>query len=177
MFSVAAVQMPNEHGHSSPFSVPHLIWNGAIDDLSTASLSPHHPINALLDHGSPVILIRKDLVSSLNLRCRCLHEPFVMDTATPSASSSSRLTEWVKFQLHDPYNRWSSSSVRAIITPLLCAEIILGLSFLLHNQIIVDAAAHPVVHKTSGFNLLSLPSPILPSPPPYPMLKQSLLAT
>ncbi len=173
---VAAVQMPIPPSHSSPFSVPHLMWNCAVDDFS-ASSSPCRPVHALLDHGSPVILIREELVMSLNLRCRRLYEPFIMDTATPSASSSSRLTEWVKFQLHDPYNRWTSSSVRAIIAPSLCADIILGLPFLSHNQIVVDAASRSVVHKPSGFDLLSPLAPVLPTPPPRLTLKESLLAT
>lgn len=114
---------------------------------------------------------------AMNLRHWRLHELFVMDTATPFVSSSTCLTEWVKFQLHDPYNHWSSSSVQAIIAPSLCSDIILGLPFLSHNQIIVDAAVRSVVHRSSGFNLLSLPSPVLPAAPPRPTLKQSLLAT
>lgn len=100
-----------------------------------------------------------------------------MDTAMPSATSTSALTEWVKIQLHDPSNHWSSSSVHAIITPFLCTDIILSLPFLTHNNIVVDASARTVIHKPLGFDLLAPPSPILPSPLPCPTLKQSLLAT
>ncbi len=77
---IAAVQMPISPSHLSPFSVPHLMWNYAIDDFSASS--PCRPVHALLDHGSPVILIREELVTLLNLRRRCLYEPFIMDTAT-----------------------------------------------------------------------------------------------
>ncbi|KAK0183841.1 hypothetical protein F5146DRAFT_1146697 [Armillaria mellea] len=91
--------------HSSPasalFTVPHLMWDCIIDNQSS-SLLPQHLIYALLDHGSPVILIRETLVTSLNLHHHKLHSPFVIDTATPSASSTSSLTKWVKFCLHDP---------------------------------------------------------------------------
>ncbi len=67
--------------------------------------------------------------------------------------------------------------MRAIIAPSLCADIILGLPFLSHNQIVVDAASRSVVHKPSGFDLLSLLAPVLPTPPPHLTLKESLLAT
>ncbi len=171
---IGAVQSPATP--AAPFTVPHLIWKCSVEDRSSSFL-PHHPVSALLDHGSPVILIRESLVVSLNLHCCRLHEPFIMDTATPSATLTSALNKWVKIQLHNPSNCWSSSSVHAIVTPSLCTDIILGLPFLTHNNIVVDASARTVVHKPSGFDLLSLPSPVLPLPPPRPTLKQSLLAT
>ncbi len=77
---------------AAPFTVPHLVWSCKIDDHSSSFL-PQHPIHALLDHGSPVILIREMLVTTLNLRRRRLHEPFVMDTTMPSATSTLSLTE------------------------------------------------------------------------------------
>lgn len=160
---------------SAPFSIPHLIWRCSVEDCSSSFL-PFHPINALLDHGSPVILIRESLVASLNLPCHRLHAPFIMDTTTPLSTSLSALTEWVKLQLHDPSNRRSSNSVRAIISPSLCTDMILGLLFLAHNNIVVDASAWTVIHKPMGFNLLS-PFSLPPPPPlPHPTLKQSLLA-
>lgn len=171
---IGAIQSPTTP--AAPFTVPHLIWKCSVEDRLSSFL-PHRPVSALLDHGSPVILIRESLVVSLNLRCHRLHEPFIMDTATPSATSTSALNEWVKIQLHNPSNCWSSSSVRAIVAPSLCTDIILRLLFLTHNNIVVDASARTVVHKPSGFDLLSLPSPVLLLPPPCPTLKQSLLAT
>ncbi len=101
----------------------------------------------------------------------------MMDTTTPSSTLTSSLTEWVKIQLHDPYNHWSSTSVHAIIAPSLCTDMILGLPFLAHNNIVVDASARTVIHKPTGFDLLSPASPVLPVPPPRPTLKESLLAT
>jgi hypothetical protein len=47
--------------------------------------------------------------------------------------------------------------------PSLCAPIILGLPFLLHNNIIIDHAARTVIDKLSNFDLLN--------PPPPPALK------
>ncbi len=46
---------------AAPFTVPHLIWKCSVEDRLSSFL-PQRPIAALLDHGSPVILIRELLV-------------------------------------------------------------------------------------------------------------------
>ncbi len=86
---VAAVYSPSS---AAPFTIPHLVWKCMVDDHSSSFL-PQCPVHAWLDHGSPVILIRETLVNALNLCCCRLHEPFVMDTAMPSATSTSSLSE------------------------------------------------------------------------------------
>ena len=47
----------------------------------------------------------------------------------------------------------------------LCAPMILGLPFLVHNNIVVDAAARTVVNKKCNFDLLHPIAPALPPPP------------
>jgi hypothetical protein len=58
--------------------------------------------------------------------------------------------------------------VCTIVTPGLCAPV-LGLLFLVHNDIVVDHAVHTVIDKTSDFDLLN---PV--GPPLAPLLKKKL---
>jgi hypothetical protein len=50
-----------------------------------------------------------------------------------------------------------------IVAPGLCSPMILGLPFLLYNDIIVDAATHTAIDKKCSFNLLH-PTPPLVRP-------------
>ena len=77
-------------------------------------------------------------------------------------------SEYVKIKLHDPSSYWSSKSVCAIIAPSLCAPMILGLPFLVHNDIVVDASMRTVIDKKCNFYLLH---PVPPQPPPPPKQK------
>ena len=58
-----------------------------------------------------------------------------------------QFSEHVKLQLHDLDSYWTSKSVHAIIAPGLCAPMILGLPFLAHNNIVVDASVRMAVDK------------------------------
>ena len=51
-------------------------------------------------------------------------------------------------------NEWTSKTVCALVAPGLCSNILLGLPFLVHNNIIIDHTAHTAVDKISGFDLL-----------------------
>jgi len=55
--------------------------------------------------------------------------------------------------------------VRALIAPSLCAPVILGLPFLLHNNIVIDHALRTATDKVSGFDLLHPTPPTAPKPP------------
>lgn len=57
-----------------------------------------------------------------------------------------------------------------MITPSLCAHVVLGLPFL-HNKIVVDHDARTAIDKTTGFDLLN-PTPLPLPPPPKKKLKQ-----
>ena len=73
---------------------------------------------------------------------------------TDSEAHEYVLHEWIKLKLHDPDSYWTACTVCTIIMPGLCAPVILGLPFLVHNTIVVDHAVHTVIDKTSGFDLL-----------------------
>ena len=63
-------------------------------------------------------------------------------------------------QLHDPSNYWSSKPMHTIIASSLCTPMILGLLFLAHNDIVVDAVARTVIDKKCGFDLLNPVPPL-----------------
>jgi len=82
-----------------------------------------------------------------------------------------QFSEYVKLQLHDLDSYWTSKSVRTIIVPGLCAPMILGLPFLAHNNIVVDASAHTAIDKKCNFDFLH-PMPPVPPPPPKKKLRE-----
>ena len=76
-----------------------------------------------------------------------------------------KFSEYIKLQLHNPSLYWSSKTIRAIIAPGLCSPMILGLPFLAHNNIVVDASERTVIDKNCNFNLLHPVPPLPPKPP------------
>ena len=147
----------------SPLHVPHLYWqcltSGNTNEFTIT-------FEALIDHGSSTVLISEQYVSLLGLRRRWLREPYsaelVMDN---NGLTDIQFSEYIKLQLHDLSSFWSSKSICTIIAPGLCAPMILGLPFLVHNDIIVDVAARTVVDKKCGFDLLHPTAPPLTTHP------------
>jgi hypothetical protein len=77
------------------------------------------------------------------------------------------MMEWVKLKVSDPSNLWTAKTVRAIVSPKLCSPVLLGLPFLVKNNIVIDHAACTVVDKMSGFDLMNPKgAPELPAPKP-----------
>lgn len=75
--------------------------------------------------------------------------------------SSVTLTEWCKICLYDLICGWTPKSVWAIIILGLCSSLILGLPFLLHNHIVIDAELRTVIQKNYNIDLLH---PMAPKP-------------
>jgi len=63
-------------------------------------------------------------------------------------------------------NAWTSRTVHALIAPGLCMPLILGLPFLIHNDIVTDHAARSCIDKKTGYNLLHPQKIVPPRPPP-----------
>ena len=80
-------------------------------------------------------------------------------------------SKYIKIKVHDPSSFWSSKSVHVIIGLGLCAPMILGLLFLVHNDIVVDVTARTVRDKKCNFNLLHPFPPPPPSPPKQKLWK------
>ncbi|KIM87980.1 hypothetical protein PILCRDRAFT_3692 [Piloderma croceum F 1598] len=148
----------------APISVPHFFWRCAV---SGAPGSFPMILNALIDHGSHIVLISNDLVIELLLKRRKLVKPMPVELAMPDQNSirTLELSEYVKLKLYDPVGNWTSKTVRALIAPSLCAPVILGLPFLAHNNIVIDHALRTAVDKVSGFDLLHPTPPATPKPP------------
>jgi hypothetical protein len=151
-----------------PFVLPHLVWECAIDSHDVSSLSCI-PVSALIDHGSPPVLIDQSLVDHLHLPTRLLPRPFPVSGAFFNDSDNSShvsLTHWAKLKLHDRNNWYSACTVWAIVAQNLCHPIILGLPFLSHNRIVVDAHDGTAIDSTCMFDLLNPVAPIHVKPKP-----------
>ena len=86
------------------------------------------------------------------------------------------LVNYIKFSVTSLDNAWTSKPIFAIIAPGLCLPLILGLPFLVKNNIIIDHADRTAVVKVSSYNLLNPPIIKLPGPPP-PKLREHIKQT
>ena len=151
----------------APLHIPHLYWH-----CLTSSNNSEFPVimQVLIDHGSDAVLISESYAELLRLHRKRLLEPYSAELTMEKNGQKVEIqfSEYMKLQLHDPDSYWTSKSVCAIIAPGLCAPMILGLPFLMHNDIVVDASARTVIDKKCNFDLLH---PIPPVPPPPPKKK------
>jgi hypothetical protein len=94
----------------------------------------------------------------LGLHRFCLHEPLPISIAVNNTScSDSHLYEYVKIAPFAPDSSYVLHTVKAIITPGLCVPLLLGLPFLVLNNIVADFVACTTVDKTSNIDLLNPP--------------------
>jgi len=135
----------------SPLSVPHLCWKANVVGHNDFPV----PVDCLLDCGAHLVLIRPETVVDLCLPVQKLKDPLTVSLALNGKDTITTLYDCVTFSVSSLNNAWSSRSVTAIITPGLCTNILLGLPFLAHNKIVIDAAARSAIHKPSGFDLLN----------------------
>jgi hypothetical protein len=151
----------------SNLSLPsHLWWDCCIDAPGTCAPTP---VRALIDHGSPPVLISSELVEILELIPRKLFKPFSVSGAFVDGrkSSDSKLTEYCKLRLQSLDSVWKAKVVNTIICPNLHMDIILGLDFLLRNGVVVDAQMRTAIAKSDGYDLLNPP---LSTPAPLKLL-------
>lgn len=147
---------------SMPLVLPHLEWRAKVNGPLGFTIE-----NLLLDNACPFVLIHADLVNSLGLSRRRLHQPQQMSLAMSSSSNETFAAhDYCKVQIDDPSLSWYSHTIRALIVPSLCAPMILGLPFLSQNNLVIDYNCRTVIDKFSGFDLLH---PIPSTPCPLPM--------
>jgi hypothetical protein len=120
-----------------PISVPHMFWK------ATALGDEGFPVsvNALLDCGAHVVLIRPSTAKRLGLTPRKLRKPVPIDVAIDDKKGkvpSVMLDSFVSLSLSSADFFWTSKPVKAIIAPGLCTSVLLGLPFLTHNGIVCD---------------------------------------
>ncbi|KAJ7075751.1 hypothetical protein B0H15DRAFT_956247 [Mycena belliarum] len=117
-------------------------------------------VRALIDNGAHLALINADLADKMGLRRRRLHRPEPISLAMSSEPlPATHLTEYVKLPLHTVDQAWSSSSVRFLVAPNLCADFILGLPWLIENHIVIDHRERTAIDKRVGFDILHPPAP------------------
>ncbi|TFY53313.1 hypothetical protein EVJ58_g9521 [Rhodofomes roseus] len=165
--SVVAAVSPVQ---ADPFCEPHLLWQCAVDG---PLVNDPIPLQALIDSGSHTVLIWEPLAHQLGLRLRNLPQPERVELAMAAEGKkvTVSLYQYVKLSVSHPSFRWKSCTVRAIVTPGLCTDLILGLPFLVRNGIVIDHAARSIVPKDCSFNILD-PAPVLPVPVPKPRLRE-----
>ena len=144
----------------SPFSSGHLEWRCRVDGpLVTESVA----VTALIDNGSPSVLIDGGLVERLGLRRRRLPSPRRARLAM--GEGEVVLTEWVKLRLFSEDQQWTARVVRAIVAPALAYPVLLGGPFLESNKIIIDHELRHVTAKDDQYQLL----PVLQTVPSVPV--------
>jgi hypothetical protein len=156
---------PSPTSHTPPpLQLPHLHWPCAADDPDG---SFPVPLDSLID-GSHLVLIRPNVADRLGLRRHLLHKPLgillAMEVDGSGGTCDLTLKEWVKLKVNDHNSLWVSRTVRTVVAPGLCANVVLGLPWLSHNCIVVDHEARTAIDKTTGFDLLHPKAP--PPPPP-----------
>ena len=129
---------------SVPVKSKHLIWHCQIHGLTD------FPVKTcvLINNRAHVMLICPELVHELNLEIRRLKTPEIIDVALKNGHNShSELHEYIKLSLTSLDCSWTSKTVKALIVPNLCMPVILGLPLLIHNNIVMDHAAHSCIDK------------------------------
>ncbi|KAJ6483706.1 hypothetical protein DFH09DRAFT_1340216 [Mycena vulgaris] len=141
----APVDDPNDSSvDSENVSEPHLVWDFRMEGpMSNLPIQ----VRGLIDNGSGLVLIHQDVVDRLALRRHPLHEPVPVSAAFTNSDDPPPLTEWVKFKALSDDLSYETNTVRALIAPDLCTDVILGLPFLKRNSIVVDHADATVIDK------------------------------
>lgn len=118
----------------------HLHWDCV---LRNSSLLMPIMTCALIDIGCHLILIYPSLVQHLKLHYHPLGKPKYI-TVTVDTIQKISLAEFVYITPTSQCNTFVSCCVKALITPYLCSKLLLGLLFLITNDIIIDSVAHSV---------------------------------
>ena len=131
--------------------------------------------SSLVDNGAHVVLIRPDVVDQLRLQRHPLKTPEIVSVAIEDGKKKKKmkLYHYVKFAVTSVDNVWTSKVIHAIVAPGLCMPVILGLLFLIDNNIVTDHAQRSCIDKMTGYNILN-PAPVKPPPPPRKRLKEQI---
>lgn len=152
------------NGRCAPLFTDHFLWPCTISNPRSSSSAR---VTCLIDHGSPVVLIKDALVSQLGLKRHALEEPFPLGGAFSGGKTDLNSFHYVYIRPVSVDSKFRSCNLKAIIAPSLCSDIICGGPFLASNQLVLDHAARTCISKLDnavGYDLLNLDT-IVPSPP------------
>ncbi|KAG2739607.1 hypothetical protein P692DRAFT_20755199, partial [Suillus brevipes Sb2] len=140
----------------APFETAHIIWPC---NLSGPSSESFERVEALIDHGSHLVLIDEALVNRLGLRKRKLHATIEAHSAfmNNESSSSFSFSNYVLLSPSSVNHDWTSRTIRAIVAPQLTVPLLLGGPFLSHNSLIIDHDSRTCIVKGSEYDLLNPP--------------------
>jgi hypothetical protein len=145
----------SEDDVSCPLTMQHLLWMCSL--LGPAVDTPTL-VKSMLDCGVHIVLINDALVKHLGLHHFRLHKPLPISVAlNNSTCSNSHLYEYVKITLFAPDSSYVSQTIKAVIMPGLCVPLLLGLLFLVANNIVANFTAHTAIDKKCNFDLLNPP--------------------
>ena len=155
------LHLPKSDGNAvAPLTVPHIFWCAS---TSWPDSLPSE-LDSLLDVGSHLVSICKQLVKDLGLHLQKLHDPIITELVMqPDGPKILKLHKFVKLKPYDCSGAYVMKTMHAVISSTLCAPILLGLPFLKHNNIMIDIEDHTVIDKHNNFDLLHL---LLPSSKP-----------
>ena len=121
----------------------------------------------LVDNGAHLVLIHPEVPDELRLQHHPLKKPEIVSVAIEDGKKKKKMTlyHFVKFTVMSTDNIWTSKVIYALVAPGLCMPIILGLLFLIHNNIVTDHAEHSCVDKKTGYNFSEPGSSISSSSP------------
>jgi len=140
----------------APFETAHLIWPCLLTGPSSNS---YERVDALIDHGSHLVLIDESVVNKLGLRKRKLHAEIQANSAFINNSSLSlfSFSEYVLLSPSSINHDWTSRTIRAIVAPKLAVPLLLGGPFLSHNCLIIDHESRTCIVKDANYDLLNPP--------------------
>lgn len=149
----------------APFSCSNNFWRCRVRD-EHSSLSPDS-LNALIDDGSAVVLIRSDVADSLGLKRHTASSPFVCSAAFSGVGKELSLSSFVKLQPVSSDNLFISKPLRAFISPSLVSDAIFGLPFLKSNGLVLDHGRGSCIARLNNVDSYDLfaSSPLIPSCP------------
>ena len=113
-----------------PLQCEHLFWKCHLSTPTGLT-----PTTALIDSGAHIVLIRSSLVQHLNLTTIPLATLQLVNVAILPYQMTHTLTHYIAIMPTMPNHSFTSKPVHAIVIENLCAPIILGLPFLVTNQI------------------------------------------
>jgi hypothetical protein len=140
----------------APFETAHFIWPCLFTGPSSNSFER---VDALIDHGSHLVLIDESVVNKLGLRKRKLHTKIEANSAFMNDSSSSTFSfsEYILLSPSSINHDWTSCTIHAIIAPSLAVPLLLGGPFLSHNCLVIDHDHRTCIAKDSKYDLLNAP--------------------
>ncbi|KAG1857406.1 hypothetical protein F4604DRAFT_1589940, partial [Suillus subluteus] len=139
----------------APFETAHIMWPCLLTGPNSNSFER---VDALIDHGSHLVLIDENVVNKLGLRKRKLYKKIEANSAFMDNSSSPfSFSEYVLLSPSSLNHDWTSRMIRAIIAPNLAVPLLLGGPFLSHNCLVIDHDSRTCIIKDSNYDLLNPP--------------------